>query len=167
MPEIDLVDVCIRDGNQSVWSMTGLDTRQIEPNRNGTSGPHAVAREQACAARAMPSGEPTDDVDAKPIGSIEQAFRLQRVRVGKDHHRLCIVGQLLWMIQLEHRNRAVRHDCRQQTDRRLTLGLLADTDHAAGNDRAGNRGSRKPAHGGTPHGVSLIAEMIRSGDDHE
>ncbi|HJS34020.1 MAG TPA: hypothetical protein VJ766_00865 [Pseudoxanthomonas sp.] len=29
MPEIDLVDVCIRDGNQSLWSMTGLDTDQI------------------------------------------------------------------------------------------------------------------------------------------
>ena len=29
MREIDLVDVCVRDGNQSVWSMTGLDTRQI------------------------------------------------------------------------------------------------------------------------------------------
>jgi len=29
MPEVGLVDVCIRDGNQSLWSMTGLDTRQI------------------------------------------------------------------------------------------------------------------------------------------
>lgn len=29
MREIDLVDVCVRDGNQSVWSMTGLDSRQI------------------------------------------------------------------------------------------------------------------------------------------
>ena len=115
----------------------------------------------------MPPGEPTDDVDAKPIGSIEQALRLQRVRVGKDHHRLCIVGQLLWVIQLEHRNRAVRHDRREQTDRRVTLGLLADADHAAGNDCTGNRGSGKPAHDGTPHGVGLIAEMIRCGNDHE
>ncbi len=29
MSEIRLVDVSIRDGNQSLWSMTGLDTRQI------------------------------------------------------------------------------------------------------------------------------------------
>ena len=29
MPEIGLVDVCIRDGNQSLWSMTGLNTDQI------------------------------------------------------------------------------------------------------------------------------------------
>ena len=29
MREIDLVDVSIRDGNQSLWGMTGLDTRQI------------------------------------------------------------------------------------------------------------------------------------------
>lgn len=29
MPEIQLVDVSIRDGNQSLWSMTGLGTNQI------------------------------------------------------------------------------------------------------------------------------------------
>jgi len=29
MPEVGLVDVSIRDGNQSLWGMTGLDTRQI------------------------------------------------------------------------------------------------------------------------------------------
>ena len=29
MAKIKLVDVCIRDGNQSIWSMTGLGTRQI------------------------------------------------------------------------------------------------------------------------------------------
>lgn len=29
MADIKLVDVCIRDGNQSIWSMTGLDTHQI------------------------------------------------------------------------------------------------------------------------------------------
>ena len=29
MSNIKLVDVCIRDGNQSIWSMTGLGTDQI------------------------------------------------------------------------------------------------------------------------------------------
>ncbi len=29
MPDIGLVDVCVRDGNQCMWSLTGLDTRQI------------------------------------------------------------------------------------------------------------------------------------------
>ena len=144
-----------------------LDARQIEADRHCSGRTDAIAREQPSATRAIPAREATDDVDAQAIGTIEEALCLQCVWICEDDKGPGVVGQLFRMVEFDDGGSPLGEYRCEQTQRRLSLGLLAHPDHATGNDGARDSRSREPSHHSAPHGVGLVAEVVGGGDDDQ
>ena len=123
--------------------------------------------EEPRAARTVPAGEATDDIDAQTVRTIEHSLDLDAVRIREDDEGLRILRQVLGFRELDHRGGAVGQRGRQQADRRLALRLLANADHAARNHGPREGSSGEAAANCPAHGIGLITEMIRGGHDDQ